>query len=106
MPPADQQDLHHPPGGETASLLPVRAPGTASAAAAAATAQRRPDFLLWCCRALNVVTAICELLCAIALGIAIALEAESADKVGRSTGQGQRRTTLRQALPRPEALPS
>lgn len=72
--------------GETAGLLPVRQPGSASATAAAAAARRKPDLLLWCCRALNIVTAICELLCGVALGIAIALEGESADRV-RARGQ-------------------
>lgn len=69
---------------EGASLLPTAAPPPGAPAAAAA-AGRKPDFLLWCCRLFNLITAICALLCAIALGIAMALQAGSPVKVRHAT---------------------
>lgn len=55
-----------------ADVLPVRQPGSATAAG---TKKPETDLLLWACRLLNIVTAGCAVLCAVALGIAIALHA-------------------------------
>lgn len=66
--------VEHPEG---ASLLPTRQINEASNA----VQKSRPDFLLWCCRVFNLITGICALLCAVALSIAIGLQAGSVRKV-------------------------
>lgn len=76
--------VEHPEG---ASLLPTRQINEASNA----VQKSRPDFLLWCCRVFNLITGICALLCAVALSIAIGLQAGSVRKgVYEFSGQALR----------------
>jgi len=69
---------------EQDGLLP-----TTSRSPPAPAAKQKPDLLLWCCRMLNLVTAICALLCAVASCLALFLENDTPGSYGLYDLTGQ-----------------